>query len=85
MSVDTKHYDLFEVFLTDEELGDGRIRVDPYFVSMHWGLGDKDSSGCLFHMLKTISRFGVKEGNSVQREIASMEATLKRLKKLHEV
>jgi hypothetical protein len=83
MSVDTKHYDIFMVKLSKEEIKAGEIRLDPYRVAFEWDLGVKDPSGCLFHKLKTMSRFGVKEGNSIEREIASLEATLKRLKELH--
>jgi hypothetical protein len=80
--VDTKHYDTFDVKLTKKEVESGVIRLDPYRVAKEWNLGGKDPSGCLFHMLKTICRFGVKTGNSVERELGSLEATLKRLKEL---
>lgn len=81
-AVDTAHYDVFELKLTPEQIVAGNVRVDPYQVASSWNLGEKDSSGCLFHMLKTIARFGAKKGNDVTREIASLEATLKRLKEL---
>lgn len=80
--VDTRHYDMFTLELTPEQIVAGNVRVDPYQVASTWKLGEKDSSGCLFHMLKTIARFGVKEGNNTSREIASLEATLKRFKEL---
>ena len=82
MQVDTQHYDIFEVKLTKQEIKDGVIRLDPYRVALEWDIGTKDPSGCLFHMLKTMSRFGTKEGNSIERELSSLEATLKRKKEL---
>ena len=45
-----------------------------------WDLGSKDSSGVLFHILKTISRFGIK--NSVEREIRAIYEQIKRLAEL---
>ena len=81
-SCDTAHYDVFKYELTKEELENGFVRLDPYKVASIWKLGEKDSSGCLFHMLKTIARFGVKGGNSVERELGSLEATLKRFGQL---
>lgn len=83
--VDTKHYDKFNYDLTKDELDNGCARIDPYFVALIWKLGQKDPSGCLFHMLKTIARFSDKEGNSVTREIKSLEATIKRMKELYQV
>lgn len=80
--LDTRHYDRFIAELTDEEMELGEVRMDPYRVAMEWQLGFSDPSGCLFHMLKTIARLGGKEGNSIEREIASLQATLTRLKQL---
>jgi hypothetical protein len=82
-NVDTKHYDVFNYELTKEDVINGSIRLDPYQVALLWGIGTKDPSGCLFHMFKTISRFGVKEGNTVEREIASLKATLARMEQLY--
>ena len=84
MKVDTGHYDCFNMELTEDEMESGMVRLDPYKVAMVWKLGQKDPSGCLFHMLKTMSRFGVKEGNSTSRELASLTATLERLVQLME-
>jgi len=83
MAVDTKHYDIFTTKVTKIEVKTQQIRLDPYRVSLVWNLGNKDPSGCLFHMLKTIARFNSKEGNTIAREIASLEATLKRMKELY--
>lgn len=82
MTVDTKHYDAFAVELEHEECESGFVRLDPYRVAKEWDIGGKDPSGCLFHMLKTIARFGVKEGNNIEREVASLQATLTRFKQL---
>tara|TARA_B110000902_G_C14119790_1_gene517715 strand:- start:473 stop:742 length:270 start_codon:yes stop_codon:yes gene_type:complete len=82
-TVNTKHYDDFEYKITKEDIERGSIRLDPYQVSLLWNIGLKDSSGCLWHILKTISRFGVKEGNSIDREISSMKSTLNRLDELN--
>jgi ribosomal protein S21 len=59
------------------------LKVDPYFVSNVWKLGSKDDSGVLFHILKTIARFG--EKNPIEREIKAMNASIKRLAELYNV
>lgn len=60
-----KHYD-FWYTLTPEDIKEGKIKIDPYWVSNHWKLGEKDNSGALFHILKTLARWGYK--NDVIRE-----------------
>ena len=75
-----KHYD-FYYDLTEEELSNKRIKVDPYFVAKQWNLGEKDPSGCLFHIMKNSSRFGVK--NSAEREIKALKDIIKRLEDLN--
>lgn len=52
-------------------------RLDPYRVSDIWRLGTRDNTGVLFHILKTIARFGDK--NSIEREIKSIYFSIKRL------
>lgn len=65
------HYD-YDYKLTAEDIECGSIRIDPYFVSNIWKLGSKDESGALFHTLKTIARFNVK--NEVEREVKALHA-----------
>lgn len=77
----SKHYDNFYE-LTAEEIKAGKIKVDPYFVSMVWRLGEKDNTGVLFHQLKTISRFGDKhdverEVNALYNQVLSLAALLR--------
>lgn len=84
MSVDTSHYDCFNLKLTEEEIASGFVRLDPYKVSKVWDIGTKDPSGCLFHILKTISRFGTKGSNTKLRELASIESTITRKIQLHD-
>ena len=69
VELETKHYD-FTYKLTKEDIEKGEIRIDPYFVSEQWKLGEKDNSGAIFHILKTIARFGVK--NTKEREIKAI-------------
>lgn len=76
----TAHYDKFVVKLTKEEIASGEIRLDPYRVALEWSLGTKDPSGALFHILKTIARYGDK--NATSREIQAILATAKRLQDL---
>lgn len=76
------HY-AFDYLLTDADRERGTIKVDPYFVAKQWRLGARDDSGALFHVLKTIARFGSK--NSREREIRAMHATIKRLAALEGV
>ena len=77
-----KHYS-FEYFVTAKDSETGTIRVDPYFVSKQWQLGKKDDTGTIFHILKTIARFGDK--NSKEREIKALYAQVKRLAELEGV
>ncbi|HEX8887096.1 MAG TPA: hypothetical protein VF797_21625 [Noviherbaspirillum sp.] len=76
------HY-AFSYTITDEDRRRGAIKVDPYFMAKQWRLGAKDDSGTLFHVLKTIARFG--EKNSREREIRAIHATILRLAQLEGV
>lgn len=77
-----KHYDKYYQ-LTPEDISSGKIKIDAYFVSNMWKLGEKDNTGVLFHNLKTIARFG--EKNGVEREICALYNQTKRLAELHGV
>lgn len=77
-----KHYD-FTYQITQEDIDRGYIKLDPYFISKQWQLGSKDESGALWHIFKTIARFGVK--NPIEREIKAMEASIKRMKDLYNI
>lgn len=77
-----KHYD-FSYTLTEEDIEAGEIKIDPYFVSYQWKLGEKDNSGALWHCFKGIARFG--EKNPVEREIKALHAQVKRLAEIHKV
>lgn len=83
MTVDTKHYDKFDVKLTKKEIKAGTIRLDPYRISKEWNVGANDPSGALFHILKTICRYKGKKGNSYEREASSILATITRLVELN--
>lgn len=65
----TKHYD-FYYKLSDKEVENKEIKLDPYKINKVWGLNSKDDTGGLFHILKNISRFGDK--NSKQRELKAI-------------
>jgi len=80
----TSHYDFRYNLRRDEGLN-GFVIVDPYAVAKVWNLGERDPSGCLFHVLKTIARLGTKEGNSLEREIQSIELTLKRYREVRKI
>jgi len=75
-----KHYN-FIYKLTEEDIKNKEIKIDPYFVSKEWKLGSKDETGILFHILKTIARFGLK--NTIEREIDAILAQATRLKQLN--
>ncbi len=77
-----KHYDFF-YGLKPEEAQFLQIKIDPYFVSKQWRIGERDHSGALFHILKTIARFGDK--NSREREITAIYLQIKRLAELEGV
>ena len=76
------HYN-FDYVLTAADIKRGSVRVDAYFVSKQWRLGEKDHSGVLFHNLKTLTRFGDK--NPREREIVALYAQVKRLAELEGV
>jgi hypothetical protein len=76
------HYDA-DYVLTDADRERGAVKVDPYFVALQWRTGARDPSGVLFHMLKTIARFGDK--NSREREIVALHKSLLRLAALENV
>lgn len=76
------HYS-FKYCITEQDTENGDIKVDPYFVSKQWKLGQKDDTGTIFHILKTIARFGDK--NSKEREINAIYAQVKRLAELEGV
>lgn len=77
-----KHYD-FSYKLTEADIEAGEIKIDPYFVSHQWKLGEKDNSGALWHCFKGIARFG--EKNTVEREIKALHAQIKRLAEIRGV
>lgn len=70
------HYN-FSYKLKEGDIKKGEVKIDPYFVANQWELGAKDNTGCLFHLFKTICRFGIK--NTEERELKAMKATLKRM------
>jgi len=76
------HYDFFYE-MTRQESDNMQIKIDPYFVSKQWKLGEKDNSGVLFHCLKTIARFGYK--NPIEREIIALYKQIRRLAELNNV
>lgn len=76
------HYDYF-YDLSPFEAKFLQVKLDPYKIASVWKLGEKDDTGCVFHVLKTIARFGVK--NSKEREIKALHATIKRLAEIEGV
>jgi len=80
------HYDAYyRRELTEEELTSKElcIKIDPYFVNKHWKLNAKDDTGVLFHNLKTIARWGIK--NDPEREIRALYNQTKRMAELYGV
>ena len=80
----TEHYG-FKYHLRENEAQTGWVIVDPYAVAKVWRLGERDPSGCLFHILKTIARLGKKEGNSLERELQSIELSLARYRDVRKI
>lgn len=78
VSIDS-HYNFFYE-LTPFEAQFLQLKIDPYFVSKQWRVGERDPSGALFHILKTIARFGDK--NPKEREIKAIYLQIKRLAEL---
>ena len=71
-----KHYS-FMYKLTEKDIEKGEVKIDPYFVNELWKLNEKDSTGIIFHNLKTIARWTDK--NSEEREIRALYGQIKRL------
>ncbi len=69
----TSHYDGLEI---------AGQRIDPMWVYKKFRLHEIDESGALFHILKTILRFGKK--NEVKRELQAIIATAQRALELLE-
>lgn len=76
------HYDL-SYTLTQDDIDNGSIKLDPYFVANVWRTGSRDNSGVIFHILKTCARFG--EKNEKAREIRAIYKSIKRLAELENV
>lgn len=76
------HYDFF-YDITPSEAAFLQLKVDPYFIAKQWRIGTRDPSGVLFHILKTIARFGDK--NTKEREIKAIYLQIKRLAELEGV
>lgn len=80
-SIDS-HYN-FNYSLSPEDIDNGYIKLDPYFVAKQWKLGSKDDTGILFHCFKLIARFGDK--NPKEREILALYKQAVRLAELEGV
>ena len=65
----SSHYDS-KINLTNSDIKNGSVRVDAYAVYRANEIHKQDKSGVLFHLLKTILRFGVK--NTVEREVLAI-------------
>ena len=65
----SSHYDS-KINLTKADIKNGSVRVDAYAVYRANEIHKQDKSGVLFHLLKTILRFGVK--NTVEREVLAI-------------
>lgn len=76
------HYE-FHYTLTQDDIDNGSIKLDPYFVSAQWDIGSKDPSGVIWHIFKTCARFGLKNDRS--REIKAIYKSIKRLAELENV
>lgn len=70
----TSHYDGLDV---------GGERLDPMYIYHKYKLHEKDETGALYHILKTVLRFGHK--NSNKREYQAIIATATRALELTEV
>ena len=68
-SYTTDHYNMYYT-LTENDIEAGKIKVDAYWVAKQWKTGSRDDSGALWHSLKTIARFGEKNGKA--REIKAL-------------
>ena len=78
----SSHYDNYYT-LTENDIKQGKIKVDAYWVAKQWKTGSRDDSGALWHSLKTIARFGDK--NSKEREIKALYSQAKALGRIYGV
>lgn len=75
-----KHYD-FKYKLKEEDIKRGYIKVDPYFVSYIYKFNQIEPTGGLFHIFKTVARFGRKNG--IVREVRAIYASIKRVAEIY--
>lgn len=73
------HYD-FTYKLTKDDIEKGEIKIDPYWYSQQVGIANREPTGGLFHIFKTVVRFGNK--NSTARELDAIQATVNRMRDL---
>lgn len=78
-----KHYDNFYQ-LTEEDIKDGQIKIDAYFVNRMWKINQWDDTGAGFHILKTLPRIANNK-NSLKRELVALKKQVEILCKLHGV
>ncbi len=76
------HYD-FTYKLTQKDLENGFIKLDPYFVAKEWKIGSKDDSGALFHSFKLFPRWA--EKNSFEREVIALYKQTKRMAEIYNI
>lgn len=77
-----KHYG-FTYIISEEDIKNGYLKVDPYFVNEVWGLNKKELTGVGFHCLKTLARWCAK--NTEEREIRAMYGQITRLAEMRGV
>lgn len=78
-----KHYD-FNYTLTEDDIENGVIKIDPYFVNRMWKINSWDDTGAAFHCLKNYARMSNRK-NPLERDLTSLYKQVKRLCDLHGV
>ena len=78
-----KHYD-FNYTLTEDDIEQGFVKIDPYFVNRMWRINSWDDTGAAFHCMKNFARI-CNNKNPLERDLRSQYKQIKRLCDLHGV
>lgn len=78
-----KHYN-FSYTLTESDIENGEIKIDPYFVNRMWRINSWDDTGAAFHSLKNYARI-CNGKNPLERDLKSLYQQVLRLCELHGV
>ncbi|ANI22062.1 ATPase [Pseudoalteromonas phage vB_PspS-H40/1] len=78
-----RHYSSFYQ-LNKDDIKEGQIKIDAYFVNRMWKINQWDDTGAAFHVLKTLPRIANNK-NPLKRELVALKKQVDLLCKMHGV